>query len=366
METAFDAAEQNSFDTAFAQIQKIADGCIEARNRSPSSSPPVLRVCIRSLGSPAWQVRKGQRVEVEAIRFLTKLKGLLRSLALPSVSSVGTSTSAAPVAIPAIAMVTLSSYALSSIPSPLSGRAHSGANLVHRVSHVVDACISLSAFAPSPALRTAFPSYTGALKVLRTPSIGTLTNPSIRASVLRGMGAGSSDSGSAGEGGAGGGENNLAFKVRRKRLVIETLHLDIEGGVSERRTKPPKNADQGSSSNLKKPTSASFQRKASPATNTPTTQASPKQSQPVPAPATPPTASPAPAAPKFGGLKSLRERGLAAASARASPATLSSSSSPAPLEVELDTRKQAPRRDPPPTQRRGPVFTSSRKEDYEF
>ena len=36
----------------------------------------------------------------------------------------------------------------------------------------------------------------------------------------------------------GGGENNLAFKCTRKRFVIETHHLDVEGGVGERRTGP--------------------------------------------------------------------------------------------------------------------------------
>jgi len=30
------------------------------------------------------------------------------------------------------------------------------------------------------------------------------------------------------------GENNLAFKCTRKRLVFETLHLDVEGGRGER------------------------------------------------------------------------------------------------------------------------------------
>ena len=34
------------------------------------------------------------------------------------------------------------------------------------------------------------------------------------------------------------GENNLAFKCTRKRMLFETLHLDIEGGVGERRTTP--------------------------------------------------------------------------------------------------------------------------------
>lgn len=31
-------------------------------------------------------------------------------------------------------------------------------------------------------------------------------------------------------------ENNLGFKCTRKRLVFETLHLDVDGGVGERRT----------------------------------------------------------------------------------------------------------------------------------
>jgi elongator complex protein 4 len=58
-----------------------------------------------------------------------------------------------------------------------------------------------------------------------------LVAPSDRCSSLRGLSATTSASG-------GGGENNLAFKCTRKRLVIETLHLDLEGGVSERRTTP--------------------------------------------------------------------------------------------------------------------------------
>jgi hypothetical protein len=32
--------------------------------------------------------------------------------------------------------------------------------------------------------------------------------------------------------------NNIAFKLKRKRLIIETLHLGVEGGVGERRTEP--------------------------------------------------------------------------------------------------------------------------------
>jgi elongator complex protein 4 len=65
-----------------------------------------------------------------------------------------------------------------------------------------------------------------------TPSPHTLLDASRRFSQLRGLNSASSLAGT------GGGENNLAFKCMRKRLVVETLHLDVEGGVGERRTTP--------------------------------------------------------------------------------------------------------------------------------
>ena len=52
----------------------------------------------------------------------------------------------------------------------------------------------------------------------------TLYPPSDKLSTLRGL--------------TSSGENNLAFKCMRKRLAFETLHLDVEGGVGERRTTP--------------------------------------------------------------------------------------------------------------------------------
>lgn len=68
------------------------------------------------------------------------------------------------------------------------------------------------------------------------PSPHTLLPPSDKLSILRGVHASSSSDASFVVG--GGGENNLAFKCTRKKLVFETLHLDVEGGVGERRTKP--------------------------------------------------------------------------------------------------------------------------------
>jgi elongator complex protein 4 len=72
------------------------------------------------------------------------------------------------------------------------------------------------------------------VRILALPAPHTLAPPSDRHSALRGLGAAGG-----GGGGAGGGENNLAFKCMRRRMVVETLHLDAEGGVGERRTAPP-------------------------------------------------------------------------------------------------------------------------------
>ena len=81
-----------------------------------------------------------------------------------------------------------------------------------------------------PALSAMFPAHHGLLHIHALPAPHTLLPPSDRFSTLRGIALAS--------GAAGGGENNLAFKCMRKRLVFETLHLDVEGGVGERRTTP--------------------------------------------------------------------------------------------------------------------------------
>lgn len=76
-----------------------------------------------------------------------------------------------------------------------------------------------------PSLSLTFPSHHGLVHVHRLPAPLSLRSASDRSSTLRGISTVS-----------GGGENNLAFKCTRKRVVIETHHLDVEGGVGERRT----------------------------------------------------------------------------------------------------------------------------------
>jgi len=79
-------------------------------------------------------------------------------------------------------------------------------------------------FPANPGLSSIFPSHHGLVSLHKLPSPHTLSPPSDRFSTLRGLGSS--------------GENNLAFKCTRKRLVFETLHLDVEGGTGERRTTP--------------------------------------------------------------------------------------------------------------------------------
>lgn len=77
-----------------------------------------------------------------------------------------------------------------------------------------------------PSLNVAFPHSHGLVHIHSLPTLHTLLPPAQKHSTLLGLSPGST------------GQNNLAFKLKRKRLIIETLHLGVEGGVGERRTEP--------------------------------------------------------------------------------------------------------------------------------
>jgi len=83
----------------------------------------------------------------------------------------------------------------------------------------------------NPSLVAMFPSHHGLLHIHTLPAPHSLLSPSDKFSTLRGLSASAAATG-------GSGENNLTFKCTRRRLIFETLHLDIEGGVGERRTAP--------------------------------------------------------------------------------------------------------------------------------
>ncbi|KIK71219.1 hypothetical protein GYMLUDRAFT_149590 [Collybiopsis luxurians FD-317 M1] len=184
-------------------ITRIKEVLSQRSSKVPSTP---LRICIPSLGSPAW----GDLRSEDILRFLHRLRSLLRQNPL------------------ACASVSLEPH--------LSTDTWAGSGWIQKVGWMCDGLIILDAFTskyfPNPSLLTLFPSHHGMARIHTFPSPHTLLPPSDRFSTLRGLAA------SGAEGGTSGGENNLAFKCTRKRLIFETMHLDVEGGVGERRTTP--------------------------------------------------------------------------------------------------------------------------------
>jgi len=124
-----------------------------------------------------------------------------------------------------------------SLAPEISANGWGGAGWMEKVGWATDGAVTISAFtgkwwtkgddvdsrcSANPALSSVFPGHHGLVQIHSLPAPHTQSPPGDRFSTLRGLGTS--------------GENNLAFKCTRKRLVIETLHLDVEGGTSERRT----------------------------------------------------------------------------------------------------------------------------------
>ncbi|KAJ7169602.1 Elongator complex protein 4 [Mycena filopes] len=166
------------------------DGAGDGPATTPTTDSP-MRVCVPGLGSPRW----GDLAAQDILRFLHSLRALLRRHP------------------PACASVSLA--AEWSVDS---------AGWYQKLGWVSDAAITMSAFTANPALAAAFPAHHGLLQIHTLPAPTALVPASDRFSTLRGTGA------------VGGGENNLGFKCTRKRLVFETVHLGVEGGVGDRRT----------------------------------------------------------------------------------------------------------------------------------
>jgi elongator complex protein 4 len=101
--------------------------------------------------------------------------------------------------------------------------------------HGSDACIELEGFGSDPTLPLMFPQTHGLLHLHSPFTLHSLSPPSSKLSTLVG----------------GGRFNNLAFKLKRKAFVVETMHLDVEGGVGERRTKPVESVVGGKAGEVK-------------------------------------------------------------------------------------------------------------------
>ncbi|KAK4057822.1 Elongator subunit elp4 [Microbotryomycetes sp. JL221] len=154
----------------------------------------VVRIAISSFGSPSW----GLQAKPEVLyRFMHRLRALLRK-------------------------TTATAYIV--VPFSLH---ESNTSLATRLGHVTDAIVKLTSFASSPILLSQFPRHQGLISLPKLPSLNSLVPPSAKLSVLRGLG-----------GGGEGRENNLGFRVKRRRFVIETVNADDPIGPEERKPAP--------------------------------------------------------------------------------------------------------------------------------
>ncbi|CAL1695413.1 unnamed protein product [Somion occarium] len=153
-----------------------------------------IRICIPALGCPQW----GDIEPEDLCYFLQTLLSMIRNYPQTCLSL--------------------------SLAPHLCTDSWGGPGWTQKLGWLSDACVSLSAFTANPALSAMFPSHHGFVQIHSLPAPYTLLPPSDKFSTLRGL--------------SSSGENNLAFKCMRKRLIFETLHLDLEGGVGERRTTP--------------------------------------------------------------------------------------------------------------------------------
>ncbi|KAH9825247.1 Elongator complex protein 4 [Melampsora americana] len=182
--TCIDVADTPSYDVLLDQIDQILSA------PAPSHPHPPLRIAIHSLGSPGSPAAS----HTILFKFLLRLKSLLQ----PSSS---------------VAMITFPSTIYSAQVMPM-------------LCWATDGCLALESFAGNDASQTAFPNHQGVCHFLRLPSPASLSPPSTKLSVLRGLGA--SDSAE-----AGGIDTNLGFKVgRRKGFRIEMMGLGIDAEPS--------------------------------------------------------------------------------------------------------------------------------------
>ncbi|KAG8714923.1 hypothetical protein FRC08_011246 [Ceratobasidium sp. 394] len=202
-------------------IQKLTH---EIRSESATSTRRAVRIVIPDLGNPSW----GDLQPQDLVRFLLALRSLLR----------GTS---------AAAFITLC--------STLSADSWGGPGWPGKLSHLSDGCITFAGFGGAnvrPNRTSKLPNAPRSSQDIRltiTRHITGTIDQQIRPpgdeqfwQVLPTFSYISRLTYRHEKGPHGGGENNLAFRCTRKRLIIETMHLGAEGGVGARQTAPPPDA----------------------------------------------------------------------------------------------------------------------------
>jgi elongator complex protein 4 len=214
----------------FVEVGRPAEDVLGdlAQELASGGTLPV-RICIPALGAPAW----GDSTPhvCYSIKFLRNVLRILMNQGVLYFLH----------ALRALLRTHTHGCASAGLAPHMSAAGWGGAGWVDKLGWAADGALTVAAFSgafsraymarlqlmncvANPALASMFPGHHGLLQTHRLPAPHTLGAPSDRFSTLRGLG--------------GSGENNLAFRCTRKRLVFETLHLDVEGGTGERRTAP--------------------------------------------------------------------------------------------------------------------------------
>ncbi|PWN88686.1 hypothetical protein FA10DRAFT_268851 [Acaromyces ingoldii] len=205
--------------------------CISTELSQKRASRVPVRIHLLSIGAEGWcdgHATHEQRLS-EASRFLLRLRSLVKTLALgeEGVPCVATATIAASLLCSSSSSMSLhssssssssSSTSTSTSTSTSSRRTRAAQRTTLHLARFADALLCLSSFSHSPHLARAFPSYGGALHLVKGPCVGAVLPPGESRSVLRG---------GLGEAGA---ENDVGWrqKKRGRGVVIETLHEDVD------------------------------------------------------------------------------------------------------------------------------------------
>ncbi|KAJ8667837.1 hypothetical protein QAD02_009500 [Eretmocerus hayati] len=142
----------------------------------------ILRIAVQSLGSRMWMSDSESDTQQDLIKFLFMLRALLRE-----------------------------AFAVAIITVPTLNFDDSSSGIVQRVEHLSDVVVGLESFSGSPReTNPVFKDYHGLLHIKKLPAFNTLsTGDSLY--------------------------SDLAFKLRRKKFLVEILHLPPELGETTQR-----------------------------------------------------------------------------------------------------------------------------------
>lgn len=255
--------EGATYEEAWHAIEQEAERCKRISLNKDVSSP-ALRIHLPCLGSQSAATGLNTRL-VHLSRFLGRLRRLLKDLSLHEQAPIHS-----------MCVFTLS-------PDLLIPQASTKMTTLH-LSRFVDAQLLISDFGQYPHLRKAYLGYGGGISLLKGPSVGFLLPPGESRSVLRG---GTAEAGA---------ENDVGWKRRKKGVVLETLHEDVDAGMKEKESESPAKKKVHGGDDIEEAAMGLSRKDVNPPA--PSTSLAPSASRPTRV--------------KFEGLKSLRERGLRA------------------------------------------------------